>query len=290
MSGLIQESLLLDDPLEAIVNIINSKYSLNLKPKLVKIVEIESIGGPNIRLTIDYPLDDATTNNIKPLHTNSFILRRLNLANVNPNRLIIKSNDLPIADFENFKQLFLNLGILITLDDFEDVLIDEYDTPFLLKAKDTSLRFYGETYIKLIRDERVDIGNYSIDTFPEGLLTDTILIGTRQNADVLTYGYDFTKYREYLIGLRPDNNALPYPTLLRVLKSVTDIDFVFNNIRSPYNLTYNYDNGVYSYKIVYNGRTNLEHLARKDMDNVLILEINSSLNTNLSGNLYIHYN
>lgn len=275
----ITEDLLKDSPLEAICNMINDKFLLDLNYLHVVLVSLEQITTltTRIKLKRDVSSDEVL----------SFTFSKINLTNHFGSLVNVSVKDLPI----NSKQLIESLlpeGSQVCSSDLEELSLDEFGKTFTIKANPESLRFRGSVNVLLVDGYNPVVENKNSLFLPDLHLIDNVKHPTLNNASFMVYSVDFSRVREIL---RQANGTFPDPKWLAgTMSEYSGHNFVGIPYIDRNNIVHTIDPNP-QYKVVYNGpTTGCNFAARKDLENVLILELNTAFCIGSVGNLMLHYN
>lgn len=286
------EALLHEHPLEAFCNLINDKFLYDLNPFTTIITDIVDLDGEHVEIYIDRKISNRSSNQLKDLSVDSFILRRLDLGYISNNTVIdFTVETLPQSAFELLETYCKDKNIILTRDDIEDIDLLEYDKSYTIKANEKSLRFRGTIEITLNKIP-VALNNLSICYLPDVQTLDNKNSLAHYNGTACTMWINFTAEREILrqVGLKDD-----FPSakeLASIISKYSPFNFVATNYLRQSNITNYLDsNGVPRYKVLFHGSTiDSPYVTRNDLENVLILELNPSFCNNIMGRLFLHYN
>ncbi len=288
---LITEDLLKEHPLEALCNMINSKFFLELEPFTTKIVSLVKLTDGATEVTIDRKVSTREDNQFPKVSNKVFVYNRLNLRRLSPIvPLTLVSSELPVSLFKLLEKHCIESDIVLDKTDIEDLDIMEYDKDYSVAAGESSLRFYGDLQVKVVMGVKQSIAPATVVTFPSFYAPDNISNLSIFSAAASTYHVDFTMAREFLRYIKPGGIYTNIKELARLISKYTKLDFVSKPYIARNNLTHEVIDDLPRYNVIYNGPTGLNFPARKDLSNVLIIKLNPTYCNGMIGNLMLHYN
>lgn len=280
------------DPWEAVINRINSEYLTELTAYSTRLVSIASMGGTKTVIEVEPNIAESDRNTMPPVERTSYTYDRLDLATffTNTGTATLGGFRLPTNTFRVLEQIAELSDIVFTLNDFEHVQYDAYNTVYVLKANPKSLRFVGEFRLTLVNTTKELLQNQgnkvsfaTANRAPLGTSVGTIY------AQYVTAGYDFTEEREYLVSITNDSVWPPGRKLAGMISKVTGYPWVCESTVADWNIAYENKLGEPKVSVLYNGVVLPRYTPRTDIQRVCVLRL-GGLSSNVSGYLLLHYN
>ncbi len=279
-------------PWDALIARVNETYGTELEPYSTKLESIESLGGTRTKVVIIPNQSESDLNTAPPVTRTEYLIDRLDLATFFKTQGVkqLGGFTLPTNTFEILDALAELNQIVFTLNDFVHVQYDKYGETFTLKANPKSLRFVGEIQFQLVNTTKKLLSSLgTVREFPNGAPWPLGSNGTKGSAQYCTAGYDFTEHRDKLINVTKDSVWPTGRALAVILEQVTQRAWVCATDVSDFNICHNVRNGEARVEVFYNGIVLPRYTSRKDIANVLILQL-SDLSNNISGFVQMHYN
>lgn len=279
-------------PWNALIAKVNETYGTEIEPYSTRLESITSLGGTKTRVVI-LPNQVESDYNTAPILTQTeYIIDRLDLATFFkvPGVKQLGGFTLPTSTFKILDALSELNDIVFTLNDFVHVQYDEYGQTYTLTANPKSLRFVGEVKFQLVNTTKrllSSLGN--VLEFPDVVSWPLGCDGSKAAGQYLTSGYDFTEYRDEIKDITKDSVWPTGRKIAAILEMVTKRPWVCTNTVNEFNICHNVRNGEARVEVFYHGVALPRYTNRKDMLNVLVLQL-SDLSSNVSGYLLIHYN
>ncbi len=281
------ENLLKETPWQALIDMINAKFLLRLDSKTTILKEL--IPGTGVDTTIKI---DAFRNSTLPeLTQDTFTYQRLRLEDFFPSALQINTIVAPTNSWIVANTIFKGLGIVIDRNDF---IYEEIETladlsHYVLKANPYSLRWVGEVVINGGWD-LIDLSTHL--TYLN--LTETLQYPTDVEDTIFgifnTTPFNFTRFNNELRGVKEWSSGTTSLRLAAILTDITQKHWICEGTLNPYNICSELNQGDASHVCVYNGPVNGYRTARRDIRNVLVLQLNEQFCSNISGQILLHYN
>lgn len=266
-----------------ICNLITNHTNRTVIPSSTELLDLQLINSRDVSITIKRNGSTIETYRYKRLDLSEFFRSTTVLG--------IPNIQLPLNTYQVMTEIGRINGITFDLEDFEIEALTTYDRTYTIKAKPTSLRFYGEMQVRLLPNLIEDISSYT-----KVLQSDTYALpnaNTNPKKAIGVYyvtGYDFTEHRELLKVIQMDKPKPPGKKLATILEKVTGFKFTLSTDPKEKNLYMDTVLGIPTYRVAYNGVVLPRYTNRTDIENVLVLNLSPTYCTDIVGHLLIHYN
>lgn len=282
------------DPWSAIIEMINNEYGTELFPNTTHLKSFESLGGTRTKISIRTNISKSGSNTIPQVELPEyFYYDRLELAVVfKGGPIYLMSNvRLPLTSYDVLSLLENKNDIKLSGTDFVPEMYKTFNTPYTLTAAEKSLRFVGELDFKFDNTLKYNLTSGQLLTeFPNVNTWQLGNNGSKITGNYLFTGYDFTRYREELRGIKENKPLSNVQALRGLIADVTKQTWVATEATAANNLCHSIYQGVPFVKVVYNGIRDIAYTPRTDIDNVMVLELSNERCSNVSGYLLFHYN
>lgn len=281
-------------PWQAVIDMINDKYNFQLQAGIVKLKTMTALGPKRTQVEI-IPNRSTDPANLMPEITQTiFTYDRLNCTEFFRNTVAVNISGLklPITTFDVLKVIGDKNEIVFDVNDFIHQTFDHYsatgETDFVMQADKRSLRWVGSLKFRLINTGKVNLSSFANKNreYPRITNKQNPLYA---NGDVLLTRFDFTEYRDLLYPI-PIGQYHDLRWLASMLSNVSGYLFTVTATPSPYNLTSQLVNGEPHCKVLYNGAVIPRWSGRSDFSRVMVIELNTTYSTGMSGYIRLHYN
>lgn len=279
------------DPWDALIEIINQKYFLQLFSTTTQVVQFIPGSGVDTQIRLKANRSTRGQNLLPPFVERTFRYQRLDLTEYFGSQPIVISNvRAPVSTDSLVRKLTQQTGITFTVDDFlnEIIMTDAELNDYTLLANPKSLRWVGQVRISGVSDlTALD----QVVTQPNAIeqLNYAGVPETKQSAVFHLSRFDFSEYRRELLVMRAGKQVIPHKRIAAILTAVTKEPWVCQSTLSNYNIATDITQEVPQYTVVYNSVVSETWTARKNKRYVMVLQLSPTLCDNLSGHLLIHY-
>ncbi|WDS62263.1 virion structural protein [Pseudomonas phage D6] len=279
---------------QAVIDMINDKYNFQLQPGIVKLKEMKALGPKRTQIEI---IPNRSTNpiNLMPEITETiFTYDRLDCTEFFRNTVAVNISGmkLPITTFDILNYIGAKNEIVFEVDDFIHQTFDHYsaigEADFVIKADPRSLRFVGSLKVRLTNTLKFDLTTLSGQSFefPDvAQQHDKLFI----NGNFEMNRFDFTEQRELLrsipVGLYHD----PGKVAQAISRQTTQV-YSVKPTPATRSLVHTLVQGEPHCKVLYNGAPIPRWTSRTDCQRVIVIELNTTYCTSVSGYLRLHYN
>lgn len=282
------------DPWTAVIEMINNEYGVELFPLSTQLVSLESLGGTKTKIKIKTNISKSPENTMPKVDLPEyFYYDRIDLSTMFKGGplYIMKDVRMPITTFQVMGMLDKRNDIVFSYTDLVADQFDRFDTPYVLQAKEESLRFTGKINFSFDNTLRYDLAAGPLTTeFPKANTWQLGNDGTKITGNYLFTGYDFTEFRDELIPAT-SHNSFPNSSRLRgIIYEITKQSWVAEEESLANNLCHEIFEGAPKVRVAYNGKRDPAYTSRTDIDYVLVIELSNERCTNVSGFLLLHYN
>lgn len=280
-------------PWEALIEIINQKYFLDLDSATTKMLAFTP--GVGTRTAIQLSADRSTRpgNLLPPSMNRTFHYDRLDLtAYFGADPVVIPGVRAPISTHTLVTRLSAQTGIVFDKNDFvnEIVMTDAQLADYTLLAHPRSLRWVGTLRLT------GSAPRTALDTaVTQANLTQVLALSHNQPGKLegphAFMPYDFTVYRHELRAIKPNRLTLPPKRLAAILNdSVSGLGpWVVSGDAVGWNLAHDIVEDEPVYRVLHNGLISARWSPRDDSRYVLVLQLSPTLCTNVGGHLLLHY-
>lgn len=280
------------DPWEALIEIINQKYFLELDSATTKLVQFTPEGGTRTAIRLAAHRSARAGNLLPPSFERTFHYERIDLmAYFGTTPIEIPNLRAPVSTHTLIERLSTQTGVVFDRNDFVNEIItsDAELADYTLLANPRSLRWVGQVRLTGTAP-KITLTSLSTVNYP-GSLPLSQPEPNRWEGPYLLMPYDFTAYRDELRAIEPNNLTLAPERLIAILTQVTpDLGpWVCQGLYVPWNVGYDVVGDVVWYRVAYNGRTNNRWTPCTEKRRVLVLELNTQLCSNGGGRLLLHY-
>ena len=266
-----------------ICNLITNHASRTVVPGSTELLNFQLNNPKDVSITIKRNGSTVETYNYERLALSEFFRSTAVLG--------IPNIQLPLNTYQVMTEIGRVNGITFDLEDFEIESLTAYDHTYTIKAKPTSLRFYGEMQVRLLPNLIKDISGYTKVLQPDTYALPNVNTNPKKaNGVYYVTGYDFTEHRELLKVIQVDKPKPPGKKLAAILEKVTGFKFTLSTDPKEKNLYMDTVLGIPTYRVVYNGVVLPRYTNRTDIENVLVLNLSPTHCTDIVGHLLIHYN
>jgi len=275
------------DPWTALIRLINDHLYLQLEPRQAKLLKFTPKGNRALEVVINANRGTSNQN----------ILPSLAPVTVTYNRLVLSSwfnkaggytlTDLPLPF--TTADVMTRLGgsaVVFDVDDFVQETYRSYPLGSItINAGPKSLRWEGSLTVTVTNTLKLDLALFNGTEVPEAF---DYPDGDGSKAQGYFYlnPFDFSEYREVLKPLGKYANTLDGDELAVILSTVSGETWASEPTPQVRNLA---TLSGMPYKVVYNGPAMERYTARTDLASVIILELDETLCTGVTGGLRLHY-
>lgn len=274
-----------------LITMISDRTYLNLTPETCTLAKLESLGGLATRVTINTNRSTSSAQLLPPLPK----VLEYTYTRLDPNvffrtmskALKVDGLRLPTTTEAIVTRLGQIMGVVFDIDDFEQKEVNAYGVVTLV-SKPESLRWVGSLNVTLVSNLQRPLG--SVITNPSSPEVFKPMGQTGRVADfVYAATLDMTPFRYDLLALLNAPNSLTGAHLCTVLKRATGHDWVLQDAPAPYNICTNNRLGQVEFEVLYSGPPISPYTLRKDKRKLVVLRLDKTRCTALSGNLLLHY-
>lgn len=266
-----------------ICDLIANHTNRTVVPGSTELLDLQLINSSDVSITIKRNGSTIETYRYKRLDLSEFFRSATVLG--------IPNIQLPLNTYQVMTEIGRVNNITFDLEDFEIETLTTYDRTYTIKAKPTSLRFYGEMQVRLLPNLIEDISGYTKVLQPDTYALPNVNTNPKKaNGIYYVTGYDFTEHRELLKVIQVDKPKPPGKKLAAILEKVTGFKFTLSTDPKEKNLYMDAVLGIPTYRVAYNGVVLPRYTNRTDIENVLVLNLSPTYCTDIVGHLLIHYN
>lgn len=279
------------EPWAGLITMISDRTYLNLEPAACTLEALESLGGLSTKVTISTNRSTSPANLLPPLpKTLEYTFDRLDPAlffRTGATPVLIDGLRLPINTEAIVQRLGEFKGINFDVDDFEQIEVTEYGE-VVLQSKPDSLRWVGQLPVTLVNSNQRQLSDALVIKSVSSVFRS--LGGTGRVLDIIySAEHDFTTYRADMKAMLKSPNGIDTLRLLNILRWVTGDTWVCQDSPAQFNLCVDLVDSVPTWEILYAGRPVERFTPRTDKRNLIVLRIDTTRCTGLSGALLLHY-
>lgn len=279
------------DSWPGLIAMISDRTYLNLVPETCTLASLESLGGLNTRVTINTNRSTSSAQLLPALpKVLEYTYTRLDpnvFFRVSSGPLQIDGLRLPTTTQAILTRLGEVTGIHFDIDDFEEKEVTSYGVT-VLTSKPESLFWAGTLNATIVSSLQKPLASALTQKSSPEVFRPLGLTG-RVADFVYMANHDFTSYRYDLLALINAPNSLAGERLCQVLKKVTGNDWVFQDTPAPYNICTNNRLGRLEFEVLYSGPPITPYTLRMDKRKLIVLRLDQTRCTALTGNLLLHY-
>lgn len=279
------------DPWLALVTLISDRTYLNLEPNNCELLELESLGGLATRVVIGTNRGNSSAQLLPPLPKQlEYTFDRLNpdsFFRTADEALVVVGLTLPTNTQAILDRLSVQKEVVFDPDDFESVEVTSFGS-VTLTSKPQSLRWVGTLTLTLANTLQRPLATaLAVKSSPTVFRS---LGGVARTLDIVYAAeHDFTMYRHDMAALLDSPNGLGIPRFTRVLKEVTGQDWVCQSTPAQYNLCSKVIDSQPLWEILYSGPPIKRYTTRTDKRNLIVLRLDQTRCTGLTGALLLHF-
>jgi hypothetical protein len=274
-----------------LITMISDRTYLNLVPETCTLAKLENLGGLNTRVTINTNRSTSAAQLMPPLPK----VLEYTYTRLDPNvffrtattQLKVDGLRLPTNTQAILTRLGAVTGIAFDIDDFEEKEFTSYGVVSLI-SKPESLYWAGTLNLTLVSSLQRPLASVltsksSVDVFKP-------LGQTGRVADfVYMANHDFTPFRYEMLALINAPNSLAGERLCQILRKMTGNDWVFQDAPAAYNICVDNRLGELEFDVLYSGPPITPYTLRTDKRKLVVLRLDKTRCTALTGNLLLHY-
>ncbi|MNC18180.1 hypothetical protein D3C87_1176230 [compost metagenome] len=279
------------EPWLGLVTMISDRTYLNLEPTNCSLESLVSLGGLVTKVTIGTNRSTSSAQLLPELPK----LLEYTFTRLNPNSffrtsvepLVIDNLTMPTSTQAILDRLSALTGVVFDIDDFEQLDVPNFGTATLV-SKPTSLRWVGSLAVTLVNTRQRTLA--SALTVKSSPAVFRPLGQTGRVADfVYCAAHNFTPFRYDLGALIDSPNGVLPQRLAFILKQVTGDDWKCQDAPTQWNICTKLKSGLPTFEIIYAGPPIKLYTLRTDKRSVIVLRIDQTRCTGLSGLLLLHY-
>lgn len=279
-------------PWDALIEMVNQKYLVNLDSKATELLDFTPGVGTETSITLKIQRSNAQGNLLPNFDQRTFTYSRLDLASYfASNPVNLTGFKVPVSTYSIIKRITQLTGIQFDHNDFiNEVIHDETVLAnFELTAHPRSLRWVGEAALPIVATKS-DLSDVIVNPNSDALKLPSGQ-STKIQGQHLLMPFDFTLYRNDMLALNVVDAVIPPARLVSIINKVTRNinNWVCDGTPSAYNIAESIQDDLAVYKVLYNGPVISKWSPRTEMRNVVVLQLSDTLCTNIAGNLLLHY-
>lgn len=280
------------EPWEALIEIVNNRYLLELDSARTKLLEFTPGVGTQTSIKLSTQRSGAVGNLLPSFSERTFSYDRLDLTTYFGSApVVIAGVKPPVSTYALTQVLSAQTGIKFSPNDFINEIIetDAQLANYELEAHPRSLRWVGSVRFTG-QNPKIPLGGLGVVSAPNAL-TYTQSDATKIEGAHYLMPYDFSEFRAELLPVRLGSSTLQPSRLTEILRQVTKQGevWVCQDTLAPWNISVLTVQNVSMYKVLYNGPVTNRWTPRTDMRYVLVLQLDASRCANIGGHLLLHF-
>ncbi|ARV77299.1 virion structural protein [Pseudomonas phage Noxifer] len=279
------------DPWAGLITMISDRTYLGLEPTTCTLASMEDLGGLSTRITINTNRGESSAQLMEPLPKQlEYTFTRLDpnaYYKTGTTPLLVDNLRLPTNTEAILQRLSVIKGDVFDVDDFEQVDVTAYGV-VTIQSKPDSLRWKGPLTLTVTNSLQRSLATaLSVKSSPE-VFKPLGMVG--RTADfVYAADHDFSQYRYDLKAMVNSPNGLGAERLQWILRKVTGNDWVFQDESAPYNFCCDKRLGELEFEVMYSGPPITPYTLRMNKRNLVVLRLDQTRCTALTGFLLLHY-
>lgn len=278
-------------PWEGLVTLISDRTYLNLVPANCTLLGLVSEGGVTTRVTLGTHRSTSSANLLPALPREiEYTYERLDPAvffRTATSALQVTGLRLPTTTDLILKAVTAKTGVVFGVDDFEHFEVDAYGV-VTLTARPESLRWVGTLPVTVVSNLVLPLATALTYKSSPSVFLSLGSVGKRPGF-LYAAGHDYTEHRATLEAMANSPNGVINQRVCTMLKAVTGDDWVARATAHAFNICSFVLDGVPGYRVLYAGAPTTRYTQRTDKRKLLVLELDPTRCTGVSGSLLLHY-
>lgn len=280
------------DPWTGLITMISDRTYQSLEPTHCKLHRLTRLGQLATEVVVHSHRSTSPVNLLPPLPKELiYTYNRLDpeaFFDTQANPYVIDTLTVPTTTDQILAEITKRSGIVFNVDDFIGQPVDQYGS-FTLTSLPQSLRWSGSLTITLAPAASPELSDVLTIKSSGDIFRRLSESPDRVMDFIYNAGHDYTTYRYALEAMIDSPNGLKPERLVQILKDVTGDPWVCVDPPSQYNCCVDVIDGLPVYRIDYAGPPILRYTPRTDKRRLIVLSLDESRCSGLSGRLLLHY-